>query len=222
MQKKYIVRLTDQERVTLMEVVKKLKGTSQKVRRAQVLLKADADGPAWTDKQIAEAYACRTKTVENIRQRLVEQGFEETLNWKRRANPPTEKAAQRRTGGENHCSTAWATSQGLCPLDATVTGTEGGGTGNRRIGQSRDGASYAHTRQACRLRVRASWHRQHFHVYRTSGGLALGRRSEAENEVRLGGRDGTLTGRALRRLRKGDRRLRQPQHTHQRSLLRSV
>ena len=91
MQKKYIVRLTDQERITLMEVVKKLKGTSQKVRRAQILLKADADGPAWTDKQIAEAYACRTKTVEDVRQRLVEQGFEETLNGRKRANPPTEK-----------------------------------------------------------------------------------------------------------------------------------
>ena len=91
MQKKYIVRLTDQERITLMEVVKKLKGTSQKVRRAQILLKADADGPAWTDKQIAEAYACRTKTVEDVRQRLVERGFEETLNGRKRANPPTEK-----------------------------------------------------------------------------------------------------------------------------------
>lgn len=36
-------------------------------------------------------YIVRTKTVENIRQRLVERGFEETLNGKRRANPPTEK-----------------------------------------------------------------------------------------------------------------------------------
>jgi len=91
MHKKYIVRLSDQERDTLREVVKKLKGTSQKVRRAQALLKADADGPAWTDQQIAEAFSCRIKTVENIRQRLVERGFEETLDGKRRAQPPTEK-----------------------------------------------------------------------------------------------------------------------------------
>lgn len=91
MEKKYIVRLTDCERNTLVEAVKRLKGTSQRVRRAQILLKADADGSAWTDMQIAEAYACRTKTVENIRQRLVERGFEETLNGKKRANPPTEK-----------------------------------------------------------------------------------------------------------------------------------
>ena len=87
MQKKYIVRLTDEERQTLHEVVKKLKGSSQKVRRAQILLKADADGPAWTDKQIAQAFDCRTKTVENIRQRLVTEGFEVTLCGKARETP---------------------------------------------------------------------------------------------------------------------------------------
>ena len=78
MQKKYIVRLTDAERATLSEVIKKLKGSSQKVRRAQILLKADADGPTWTDAQIAEAFGCRTKTVENIRERFVTAGFEVT------------------------------------------------------------------------------------------------------------------------------------------------
>ena len=91
MQKKYIVRLTDEERKVLREVVKKLKGTSQKVRRAQVLLKADADGPNWTDKKIAEALSCRTKTVENIRQRLVTEGFEIALNGKKRETPPRQR-----------------------------------------------------------------------------------------------------------------------------------
>ena len=89
MQKKYIVRLSEEERNTLAEVAKKLKGTSQKVRRAQILLKADADGPNWTDRRIADAFSCRTQTVENIRQRLVERGFDETLNGKKRATPPT-------------------------------------------------------------------------------------------------------------------------------------
>jgi hypothetical protein len=91
MLKKYIVRLTDAERETLKGVVDKLKGTSQKVRRAQVLLKADADGPAWTDAKIADAFGCRTKTVENIRERLVTKGFEVTLNGEPRLNPPCEK-----------------------------------------------------------------------------------------------------------------------------------
>lgn len=91
MQKKYIVRLTEEERKTCRLTVKKLKGTSQKVRRAQVLLKADADGPAWTDEQIADAFTCRIKTVENIRQRFVQEGFEAALERKRRETPPTEK-----------------------------------------------------------------------------------------------------------------------------------
>ena len=91
MQKKYIVRLSGEERDTLEEVATKLKGTSQKVRRAQILLKADAGGPNWTDRRIADAFSCRTQTVENIRQRWVERGFDETLNGKQRATPPTEK-----------------------------------------------------------------------------------------------------------------------------------
>ena len=91
MQKKYIVRLSGQERDTLREVVKKLKGTSQKVRRAQILLKADANGPSWSDDRIADAFSCRTRTVEKVRQRLVERGFNETLDGKKRASPPTEK-----------------------------------------------------------------------------------------------------------------------------------
>jgi biotin operon repressor len=91
MQKKYIVRLSKAERSTLEEVVKKLKGSSQKVRRAQILLKADVDGPAWTDERIAEAFDCRRQTVEKLRQRLVERGFQEALDGKQRETPPTEK-----------------------------------------------------------------------------------------------------------------------------------
>jgi hypothetical protein len=91
MEKRYIVRLNDQERQELLDVVKKLRGTSEKVRRANILLKADADGPNWTDAQIAEAYHCRRQTVENVRKRLVENGFRETLDGKPRLRPPTEK-----------------------------------------------------------------------------------------------------------------------------------
>jgi hypothetical protein len=83
--------LTGEERCELQEVIRKLKGTSQKVRRAQPLLKADAEGPAWSDRRIAEAFACRRQTVEMLRQRLVESGFQETLEGKKRAHPPTEK-----------------------------------------------------------------------------------------------------------------------------------
>src|SRR5512145_1914601 len=91
MKKKYIVRLTAKERRTLREVIKKLKGSSQKVRRAQMLLKADVAGPAWTDEQIAEAFESRTRTVEKLRERFVTEGFIQTLDGKQREMPATEK-----------------------------------------------------------------------------------------------------------------------------------
>ena len=91
MPKRYVVRLTDQERRELQGIIKKLKGTGQKVRRAQILLKADTGGPDWTDVRIADAFSCRTRTVEKIRQRLVERGFEDTLHGVERAQPPVEK-----------------------------------------------------------------------------------------------------------------------------------
>lgn len=91
MQKKYIVRLTEEERGALRGVVKKLSGSSQKVRRAQILLKADADGPNWTDQRIAEAFDCRTQTVENLRRRLATEGFDVALHGKPRETPPRAK-----------------------------------------------------------------------------------------------------------------------------------
>jgi hypothetical protein len=91
MPKKYIVRLTDQERQTVREIVRKLKGSSAKVRRAQILLKADADGPKWTDQRIADAFGCRTRTIEFIRERLVTQGFDAALDKKQPESPPRAK-----------------------------------------------------------------------------------------------------------------------------------
>ena len=91
MKKKYIVRLTETERETLRQVIKKLSGSSGKVRRAHILLKADADGPNWTDEAIADAFGCRTQTVANIRQRCVTEGFEVTLQGKKRQHPPRSK-----------------------------------------------------------------------------------------------------------------------------------
>ena len=87
--KRFIVRLSDEERIGCREIIKKLKGSSQKVRRAQILLKADADGPAWSDVRIAAAFDCRVQTIENLRKRLVIEGFEQALERKKRADPPT-------------------------------------------------------------------------------------------------------------------------------------
>ena len=89
--KKYIVHLSQQERDTLNEIIKKQQGSYEKIRRAHILLKADANTANWKDKKIAQAYGCRTKTVENIRERLVKEGFELTLNGKKPSSPARKK-----------------------------------------------------------------------------------------------------------------------------------
>ena len=91
MKKKYIVRLTDQERALCEATIKKEKGRSEKLRRATILLKADAEGPAWNDVKISEAVGCRRQTVENVRQAFVLEGFEAALVRKKRETAPTPK-----------------------------------------------------------------------------------------------------------------------------------
>ena len=91
MRKKYIVRLTEEEREVCAETVRRLSGGSEKARRARMLLMADADGPGWTDQRIAEAYSRRRQTVENVRRRCVLEGFEAALERRRRAEPPVPK-----------------------------------------------------------------------------------------------------------------------------------
>ena len=87
MKKVYIVRLSEEERQTCLAIVKKLKGTSTKVRRANILLKADADGPNWKDQEIADAFFCSRQCVENLRKRLVTEGFDIALHGKKRTTP---------------------------------------------------------------------------------------------------------------------------------------
>jgi hypothetical protein len=89
MNKKYIVRLSDEERKVCGQAIKVQKGTSEKLRRAQMLLKADVDGPGWKDEKISEAVGCRVRTVENVRMQLVLEGFEAALQRKKRATSPT-------------------------------------------------------------------------------------------------------------------------------------
>jgi hypothetical protein len=87
MPKKYIVRLSNEERQQLTELISKGKTAAYKIRHANILLKADADGPAWTDARIAESFSVSINTVMGVRQRLVEQGFEAALTRKKQDHP---------------------------------------------------------------------------------------------------------------------------------------
>ena len=71
MKKKYIVNLSDTQRQMLRDCVEKGKTTAYKIRHAHILLKADAEGPGWSDAEIAEAFGCHAQTVYNVRRRFV-------------------------------------------------------------------------------------------------------------------------------------------------------
>lgn len=88
MVKKYIVRLTEEERKGLKALVSKGRASARKIARAQVLLKVDADGQNWTDEQAAEAFGMRANTVRDIRQQFVEEGLERALDRKQPPDPP--------------------------------------------------------------------------------------------------------------------------------------
>lgn len=90
----YAVRLTDRERERLLSM---LRGGSAKVRellRARILLKADRNGPAWTDKQIASALDCSPSTVGRVRTRFCEESLETALSRR-----PTTRVYERKLDG---------------------------------------------------------------------------------------------------------------------------
>lgn len=78
---KYVVRLTSEERATLVSLVADRRTAADKRLRARMLLKADVgvSGPGWTDEKIAEAFEVGVSTVHRLRQRLVEDGLEAAL-----------------------------------------------------------------------------------------------------------------------------------------------
>lgn len=81
MAKRYRVTLTQQERDELEQLIRKGKSAAQKLAHARVLLQADESdkAPARTDQQIAESLDLSTRTIERVRHRFIEQGFEAAL-----------------------------------------------------------------------------------------------------------------------------------------------
>src|SRR3954471_16678184 len=76
MAKKYVLKLTADERADLARLVRKGNVAGWKAQRAQALLKCDQgpDGPAWPDARIAEAFGVTTRSLESWRKRAAEQG----------------------------------------------------------------------------------------------------------------------------------------------------
>ena len=85
--KKYIVQLSEEQRQALKQLIGSGVAPARKIMHAQILLKADSNetGPAWPDEQIQRTFEVGLSTVERVRKRFVEQGFEEALT--RRPQP---------------------------------------------------------------------------------------------------------------------------------------
>jgi transposase len=87
--KKYVVRLSAEEREQLGALIRKGKSSAQRLMKARILLKADVseDGEGWSDSQIVEALETSATTVYRTRQQLVEEGLEAVLSRKKPSRP---------------------------------------------------------------------------------------------------------------------------------------
>ena len=84
---KHKVELTDEERQTLQTLVRKGEHSALKPTRAHILLKADSNGPGWTDAQIAEAFGCHEQTAYNVRKRFATRDRLSALERKPQSRP---------------------------------------------------------------------------------------------------------------------------------------
>jgi hypothetical protein len=83
--KKYIVRLTPEERTALETRISSGNAPARTITHARILLKADCspEGPAWPDHVISEALEVSLPTVQRVRQTLVLEGVDAALHRKR-------------------------------------------------------------------------------------------------------------------------------------------
>ncbi len=90
-QKKYVVRLDEKERDELQALVDRGRVAGYKLKNANVLLRADVDGPAMTDPEISDAVGVHLMTVRNVRERFVERGLQGALERKKQDRPSRER-----------------------------------------------------------------------------------------------------------------------------------
>ena len=91
MPKRYVVRLSEEERQFLKELVSSGKAAAHKIKHANILLNIDVNGQGWTDEEAATVFSCHRNTVANLRQRLVEQGLEAALERKPSQTPSRQR-----------------------------------------------------------------------------------------------------------------------------------
>ena len=86
---KYVIDLSNQEKVRLMEIVKKGNSPARTILRANILLASDKQSDKYmTVSEIANAYRTTPTTVQTVRASYCKKGLEATITRKKRETPP--------------------------------------------------------------------------------------------------------------------------------------
>ena len=140
MSKRYVVRLSEEERKELQSLVKKGTVKAYRVKHANILLKADANGPGWTDEKIAEAFGCHFNTVVQVRRRFGGRGTGAGLGPQEATATLAREVTGRRARGANDRTQLRPATGRTSPLDAATAQPTAGGDGDRGDDQPRNGA----------------------------------------------------------------------------------
>ena len=142
--KKYVVRLSGEERERLETLIRKGKSPARRVLKARILLKADVSeaGKGWSDNRIIEALETSPSMVYRVRKQLVEEGFEAVLSRKPRAMPAVARIFDG-PRGQADCLRLFQAAQRTRTLDLAAIGEQGRGTRHCRSWQRQHDRAYA-------------------------------------------------------------------------------
>ena len=131
--KKYVVRLEQEERERLRGLVRSGKAAAYKIRHANGLLMADADGSGWADEQIAEGLGVSVGRVEHLRRRFVEDGIDARLQRTKQARPGVEPKFDGEKEAKLLASACGTAPEGRARWPPRLPAGQGGRVANRRI-----------------------------------------------------------------------------------------
>jgi hypothetical protein len=125
--KKYVVRLSAEEREHLQALIRKGKSPAKRLLKARILLKADVSEAreGWSDNRIIKALDTSASMIYRVRKQLVEEGFEAVLSRKPRMTPPVAPIFDGE-GSQADRPGVLQAAEGARPLDVAAAGEQGG------------------------------------------------------------------------------------------------
>ena len=154
--KKYVVRLSADEREKLSDFIRSGRRSMQLLTKARILLKADVSeaGEGWSDSRIAEALDTSVANIERTRGQLVEEGFEAVLTRKYNPNSAPPRIFDDAAGSKADRADVRAGSEGLRPMDAEPAREESRRTEHRRESQRQHDRADAKKTRSSRISSR--------------------------------------------------------------------